>query len=222
LKPEKIDFMETIGKLLKKLRQQQHLNINYISQETNISPHLITHLENDNFANLPSSTFTKGFITSYAKVVGLPSSKALAIFRRDFTVTESGKIMLKGLVKPLDKQTIITSKVLTCAAVGAFIAIFFIYLTHQFKDYNKAPEIEILKPKAHSIVKGPSVPIQGFVSADSTVYVNGNLAQVFPNGEFKAVATLPPGDHSISVKAINAQNKSCDQIIPIRVVDKQF
>jgi len=52
------------------------------------------------------------------------------------------------------------------------------------------------------------------------VYVNGNLVDVYPTGEFKAVANLPPGEHSVEIKAISTNNKSSDQQIPVKVIDK--
>jgi len=212
--------MDTIGTILRKLRLSNNLTLDAISAKTNIAPQLLKHLEEDAFQYLPACTFTKGFICSYAKVVGLSSDKALAIFRRDFTVSQSGKIMPKGLAEPIDKKTIIASKLLTYIGITASLLLFSGYLFYQFRSYQSAPKIEIIKPKAYSIVKGPNIPVQGFVSADSVVYVNGNLVDVYPTGEFKAVANLPPGEHSVEIKAISTNNKSSDQQIPVKVIDK--
>jgi hypothetical protein len=210
--------METIGKLLKRLRLERGLSLEDISFETRITPTLLAYLEEDNFQKLPVSAYTKGFITSYASVVGLHSDKALAVFRRDFTVSESGKILPKGLSHPLDKPTIVTSKVATSAGIVLFILVFFGYLAFQVKGYNSAPKITIVKPKAHTEVKGPGISIRGFVTADSTVYVNGAVVEVYPTGEFRAVADLPPGEHTISIKAVNSQQKSTDATIPLTVI----
>lgn len=212
--------METIGTILKKLRLQKNLTLESVSQQTNIAPHLLNFLEEDNYQHLPACTFTKGFICAYARVVDLPSDKALAIFRRDFTVSQSGKIMPKGLADPVDKKTFITSKILTAGGIAFSLMVFSGYLFYQLKSYQSAPKIEIIKPKAYSVVKGPNIPVQGFVSADSVVYVNGALVDVYPTGEFKAVASLPPGEQSVEIKAVSVNNKESGQNIPVKVVDK--
>ena len=212
--------MDTIGTLLRNLRLQKNLTLDVISKQTNISSHLLRFLENDDFAHLPACTFTKGFICSYAKVVGLSSDKALAIFRRDFTVSQSGKIMPKGLAEHMDKPKVIASKFLNISGLLVSLVLFSGYLFYQFKNYQSAPKIEIIKPKAYSVVKGPNIPVQGFVSADSVVYVNGYLVDVYPTGEFKAVASLPPGEHSVEIKAVSVNKKESGQNIPVRVVDK--
>ena len=212
--------MQTIGKLLQSLRQKQNLTLEQISNETNIAPHLLAFLEEDAFDKLPSSTFTKGFITSYAQVVDLSPQKALAIFRRDFTVSESGKILPKGLAKPLDKPTVITSKLLTFGGVAFATILFLGYLIFQLKTYHANPTIEVERPKPNAIVKGPIISVKGYVSAESTVFVNGTLTEVFPTGEFQATTQLPLGTHTIVVKAVSNQNKVSEQCIPVTVVDK--
>ncbi len=211
--------MQTIGQVLHFLRLQKKLTLALISKETNISPDLLKALEEDNYQALPSSTFTKGFICSYAKVLNFSCQKALAIFRRDFTVTESGKILPKGLAKPLDKKTFVTSKFAFSFMIFLLLSTFFIYLYVQIKNYNSSPQIDIIRPKVNTVVKGPQITVRGYVSADSSVYVNGNLVDVFPTGEFYASTQLPAGDQVITIKAINSQNKSSESKIPVIVID---
>jgi cytoskeletal protein RodZ len=212
--------LQTIGILLQSLRLKHNLTVEQVSQETNIATHLLAYLEEDNFEKLPCSTFTKGFITSYAKVVDLSAAKALAIFRRDFTITESGKIMPRGLAKPLDKPTIVTSKILVVGCIIFLMCIFTGYLLVQLRNYQANPTIEVIRPKANTMVKGPIIPLKGFVSADSSVYVNGQLCQVFPTGEFQATIQLPVGQQIIAVKAVSNQNKITVTEIPVTVIDK--
>lgn len=211
--------MQTIGQLLKSLRQQQQLSIDDISSRTNIASHLLGFLETDQYQKLPSSTFTKGFITSYAKVVGLPTQKALAVFRRDFIITESGKIMLKGLAKPLDKSTIVTSKLIKLSAIVFFITIFIGYLIFQLKNFHSDPTIEISRPKINAVVRGPIISVKGYVSSDSSVYVNDKLVEIFPTGEFRTTVQLPVGQQQITVKAVNSNNNISEYKIPVTVVD---
>lgn len=210
--------MQTIGQLLKSLREKKNLSLEDVSRETNIALHLLKNLENDDFLNLPSSTFTKGFITSYAKVLELDPQKALAVFRRDFLVGQSGKIMPKGLAKPLDRQTIITSKIMVIFFASLFIFSFFTYLFFQLKNYNAPPKLEILRPKQQSVVRGPIVSVNGFTSLDSSVFINGQMAEVYPTGEFRSNVSLASGENQIEIKAVNAKNKSTLLKIPVIVI----
>lgn len=212
--------MQTIGSLLKSLRLKKEITLTSISQETNIAIHLLKYLENDDYTNLPSSTFTKGFITKYAQLIGLSSQKALAIFRRDFIINESGKIMPRGLAKPLDKSTLITSKIFSIVGISIFIVLITVYLIFQLKNFQTPPNIEITRPKPNAVVKGPIVSVSGFVSTDSTVYINDAIADVFPTGEFRSSTKLEQGEQIIRIKAINSQQKQTQIEIPVTVVDK--
>jgi cytoskeletal protein RodZ len=212
--------VQTIGSLLKSLRLKKEISLENISQETNIAPHLLKHLENDDYSHLPSNTFTKGFISKYAQIVGLSSQKALAIFRRDFIIDESGRIMPRGLVKPLDKPTFITSKIFSIFGATLLLFIILGYLFFQLKNFKNSPNIEITRPKPNTVVKGPIISIKGFVSTDSTVYVNDAIADVFPTGEFHSSVHLEQGEQIIKIKAINSQQKQTQIEIPVHVVDK--
>jgi len=211
--------MQTIGQVLKSLRIKNRFTIKDISQETKIDTKLITYLESDQYSFLPSSTFTKGFITSYAKVLNFSPEKALAIFRRDFTVNQSGKILPKGLSKPLDKNTFIASKFFSNTVVALLILAFISYLGFQFKNFNSAPQINITRPKPNTVVRGPLISIKGYVSANSSVYVNGNIADLFPTGEFSANVQLPEGEQFIDIKAIDSQEKISETTIPVIVIN---
>ncbi len=211
--------MNTIGKLLKSLRIKSKLTLKNISDETNIPVSLLEYLEKDDYKNLPSSTFTKGFIISYAKIVGLSSEKALAIFRRDFEISELGKIMPRGLAKPLDKKTIITSKLgLTFILIFLMISVLG-YFIFQLYHYQAPPTLEVIKPKAYTVLRGPIITVSGFVSTDSSLFVNGKLIEVYPTGEFRTTISVPNGDSEIKIRAVDSRQKVTQLEIPITVVD---
>ena len=212
--------MQTIGLLLQSLRLKKNLTLEHVSNQTNIATYLLEALEADDFTKLPASTFTKGFITSYAKVVGLSPQRALAIFRRDFAIGQSGKIMPKGLAKPLDKETVVTSKWLVVLGIVILLLGFGGYIFFQLRNYSLPPSIDMIRPKPNTVVKGPIVPVKGFVSADSSVYVNSQVIEVFPTGEFQATVQLSPGNQTITVKAIDSNSKQSELLIPVYVVDK--
>lgn len=212
--------MVTIGTLLKSLRNKKNITLSYISSQTNIAPHLLKYLENDEYSKLPASTFTKGFITKYAEIVGLTPQKALAIFRRDFATNESGKIIPRGLAKPLDKNTFVTSRFFSYFGFAIFILLIFFYLLLQLKNYKKAPQIDIIRPKPNSVVRGPNISVKGYATADSTVKVNSAIADVFPTGEFQIAISLPEGEQILTIEAQNSNGKTTKLEIPVIVIDK--
>ena len=73
---------ESIGAYLKRLRGQLGFTIQDISSKTKISQSYLENLENEEFASLPNDVFIKGFLRSYAKVLGLTESDVLERFQQ--------------------------------------------------------------------------------------------------------------------------------------------
>lgn len=60
-----------IGDYLKARREESKLSIEKVSQKTKINLNILRALEANNFQALPSPAYIKGFVMSYARVVGL-------------------------------------------------------------------------------------------------------------------------------------------------------
>jgi cytoskeleton protein RodZ len=66
----------TIGTLLKKCREENNISIEDIAQKTKININILKALEEDDLHNLPNKTYVRGFVSNYAKTVGLDVNDA--------------------------------------------------------------------------------------------------------------------------------------------------
>jgi cytoskeletal protein RodZ len=80
-----------LGQYLKEKRQSKNFSLEKLSQKTKISVNILKNLENNDFENLPSAAYIKGFVKNYVRVFGLPLDEA--INKMEFTY-------LKVLGKP--------------------------------------------------------------------------------------------------------------------------
>lgn len=69
-----------LGALLKGEREKKGLSHEEVTQMTRLRRHYLVALENEDWKNLPSPVFVKGFITSYAKALGLDEGKLLELY----------------------------------------------------------------------------------------------------------------------------------------------
>ena len=83
----------TIGQLLKKARETKNLSIEDIVQQTKINSNVLRHLENDNLPQLPSKTYVKGFVLSYAKAVGIDQESAKEILELTYSLQDGSSEM---------------------------------------------------------------------------------------------------------------------------------
>ena len=60
----------TIGEFIRLKRENKNLSLKQISQKTKISTTKLEFLENDRLDKLPNKAYVKGYIKSYAKILG--------------------------------------------------------------------------------------------------------------------------------------------------------
>ncbi len=78
----------TLGEKLRQAREARDISISEVAEQTRISRLYIESIENDDYRPLPGGIFNKGFVKSYAKVVGVDESEALADYLKIITQQE--------------------------------------------------------------------------------------------------------------------------------------
>src|SRR4030042_2528491 len=68
---------ESLGHYLKREREKKNISLRDVSRNTRIREHLLEAMEADRHDLLPSATFVKGFLQSYAKYVGLDPNEVV-------------------------------------------------------------------------------------------------------------------------------------------------
>lgn len=74
--------MASIGEQLKDARLAQNKSLEEISSDTNISKKYLEALEVDDYEVFPAEVYTRGFLKSYAKNLGLNSQDILDEYKR--------------------------------------------------------------------------------------------------------------------------------------------
>jgi len=71
----------TVGQCLQRQRESRKMSLESVSQGTRINPAFIQALEEDAFQLLPSETYVRGFLQSYAKFIHLDPAEILGLYR---------------------------------------------------------------------------------------------------------------------------------------------
>lgn len=67
----------TLGEKLRQAREERGFSISEVAEQTRISALYLESIENNDYRILPGGIFNKGFVRSYAKVVGVDEQEAL-------------------------------------------------------------------------------------------------------------------------------------------------
>lgn len=89
LQPENPEF-ENTGQYLRKLRTEKGLTIKDVSNATRISEVNLNAIEAQDFQTLPADTFTRGFLTLYAKFLGVDPVRIVQQFMKERDAGKTG------------------------------------------------------------------------------------------------------------------------------------
>lgn len=197
--------MKTAGELLREKRLVMELDLAELAGKTKIKAEYLAAIEESRFADLPSSTFAKGFLRSYANCLHLNPETIVAMFRRDFTENQRGEIIPRGLLTPVNAKPkfLSVSLILTVIGILAFAG----FLTLQLMTWWRLPRLNILQPQ-NGETYGEKVTVKGSAERDATVAVNDQIVILNQNGQFSLDLVFPAGTHSVLVSATNRQGKS--------------
>lgn len=199
--------MKTVGDLLKNARQKRDLTLDQIAAYTKISKKYLIAIEDNDFHQLPSAAFSKGFLKTYADIVGLDPKTILAIFRRDFDQDNQGKIIPRSLLNPVKPAPAgLTPHRLSLILIiigSLLIAGFFLI---QIINFSSKPQLTLNEPAEKAILVSPIV-VRGQTSPQAVVTVNNKNVIVSPTGDFTTQINLTPGEHTLIISAENRNNQ---------------
>jgi len=89
--------MSSVGLYLREFRERRGISLEEIARSTRVLHRYLEAIEADDFAALPATVFTKGFIRSYCQALDLPPDEALALYEeRRAASGEGGKPAVAG------------------------------------------------------------------------------------------------------------------------------
>ncbi|MFZ0134191.1 MAG: DUF2914 domain-containing protein [Desulfobacterales bacterium] len=72
--------MQTVGTYLKREREAKNISLGEVAQLTKISQFYLDFLEKDDYEKLPQGPYIKGYISSYARLIGSSADEALKLY----------------------------------------------------------------------------------------------------------------------------------------------
>jgi len=208
--------MERISDLLKKKRLDRDLTLENIARETKIKEEFLYAIEEGDFQSLPSENYALGFVKNYSKFLGIPLTKAMPLFRREYKSKHSMSIVpeFRETSSKFNKKFFLNSKTFIVALI---VVIFAVYVFIQYSSLIFAPKLEITNPKDGSTIKTNVVEVSGKTDPYAQVLVNGEDVYVSLSGTFRKSIYSFSGDNEIEVIAKNRFGKESRREINVKV-----
>jgi cytoskeletal protein RodZ len=92
--------MESLGRYLRRERELRQISLEEIAQTTRIPLRMLQSIEEDQHDLLPGEVFTRGFLKSYAKSVGLCADDILARYGERRSPEEAAPAPITAITPP--------------------------------------------------------------------------------------------------------------------------
>jgi cytoskeletal protein RodZ len=209
---------KTIGEILKGQRLQHRLSLEDLSKRTRIRQEYLEALENNQFDQLPSAIFVKGYIKTYSNLFGMDYQPLLALLRRDFKESAAGTLVPREFIKPvLKKRQYWTPVTLAVLCLATIFLTLIGYVGVQWYNIQKPPSLKVTAPKEGESVSA-NFEVKGVTVNDAIVTVNSQPLSLQQDGSFQTEVYIPrEGIHTITVEATDRRGKKSVEQVSVHV-----
>jgi cytoskeletal protein RodZ len=201
--------MKTVGSILKEARGAKNLTLDQAEAATKIRLKFLQAIESDDYTDLPSVSYAKGFVKNYSEYLGLDSTTVLAFFRRQTAEVTRSSLLPKDASEPMGKSLFqLTPGKFLAGILIVLVLIFLGYLGFQYRKLNQPPGLSVDSPENQLVTHERRVDILGKTDPDATVTVNGINTTVRADGKFFYPIPLESGVNKITVVATSRFGKT--------------
>lgn len=212
---------ETIGSILKKMREDKDLGLEKLSLETKIQIKYLRWIEEDNYKKLPPQVYVEGFLKSCAKYFEEDPKKIISLFRKEQEIRDNiskDSVKIKKIVK--NKPIIISLKTLLSALVFVLAAGAYFYIYKQADFIFAPPKIQVFSPPQDVEVFDKDLDVIGIASEGSQISINSQSVYSDESGKFQEKIYLNKGLNVIRISAENKIGKKTEIVRNIIYNDK--
>ncbi len=213
--------MIRIGITFSEERKRQNLTLSEVASILKIKVEFLEAIEEGNFNALPSSAYAHGFVRNYAKFLGLPVEKSLAIFRREDSAEKTIDVLPKGLLK--ERQIALPRLRFGKSAVlgGILFIIILGFLLFQYRAAVFDPALSIDMPRENDTVKSLTIEVKGKTDPNATLLIGSESVPIQNDGTFKKKIAVFPGNTILEFKVENKFGRTTTLKRNIKVVPSE-
>lgn len=151
--------VDSVGELLSAERHRLGLSEKEVADQLHITMHYVRAIESNNFEKLPGAVFAKGYIKSYAMLLGVAEERVMAYYN-DFVSEQQDAAREKTRIQVRRRKD--KNRPWVIASAAAFFGLFVVIWL--FND----PAEELQEPGLTEVEENPETPINT-AAIDATV-----------------------------------------------------
>ncbi len=205
----------SIGKKLKSVREGKKINLEEVSSNLKIGQQFLEAIEVGNYEMIPGEVYLRGFVKNYSEYLGLDSTRALKVLKRE---REYARKIKQSLRVKKEKQLPDTNLKFTPGKLFWFIfvlvlAIFGILMLIRAFVAIQRPKLFLTFPmeaeasytQTYKIdTSSEKIKLKGEINAGNGLYLNDKVIETFGLGEFETPdIELREGENNFEIKTRN-------------------
>lgn len=208
--------MRNISDILREEREKKGLSLDDVVAALKIRKNFIINIEKGDFEPLPSESYAMGFVKNYADYLGISSTRAAALFRREYEAKQIEVIPKFRKTSRLPGKRLF-SRSAKGYVVTAIIIVAVVYIAFQFSFLFTGPKLSLKTPRNGSVVASGVVFVTGKTDPYATVTVNGENVYVDLSGTFRKTLYVYHETEKITVVAHNRYGKETKKEVEVQV-----
>lgn len=198
----------TVGEILRDERESRRYRLDDLAKRTRIRLEYLEALEANEFEKLPSATFVKGYIRTYAQLFGFDHKPLIALLRRDYKESARGTLVPREFITPVLKPSFSLNSItlLVVFLISTFVSLLG-YVGIQWYNLNRPPELVVTAPVEQDQVASRII-VSGETDPDAVLTVNDQPVALQQDGSFSTeIFISTEGISTISVEATDRRGK---------------
>jgi len=204
----------SLGETLKKARSQKNVSLEQAEEETKVRIKYLKALEEEDYAILPETVYSIGFLAKYADFLELEKESLVDQFKRERgTSKKNSKLLLERNLK--ESFFYLTPKTAIFFLIVVFIIGIVGYVFYSVRQFTLPPNLEVALPASGQVIKDDKVEIVGKTDGGVTLVINNQMVLIDDKGNFHQQVHLNQGLNTFEVKAKNQLKKESAKVLKV-------
>lgn len=218
---------QTIGDRLKRARFSKRCSIREAEEATRIRAHFLLALESDEWRQLPSEVYGRGYLLQYADFLGLSRASVLADYEKQKNLLlHRCRNKEEDVLAPKKSFTLprfyITPRFVTYIVAAFLVLSLGGYLMVQVNRFAAVPVLKIAEPVVADnsplsavVVHDATVTLTGQTSVGAQLTINSEQVMVDSDGVFHHKIELTRGENIIQIKATSRSKAERTELLKV-------
>jgi cytoskeleton protein RodZ len=155
----------SLGSMLREAREKLGLSVADVAVQIKFAPRQIEALEADDFEHLPEPAFVRGFVRSYAKILGLDAQILLASMPQ--TKTAAAELIPASVGVPFPNAYSVRQQNMIWLGAASLVAV--ILIGFSFWQFKAPPDKQSKTPQVESVPVEAKVPDEPAASESAMI-----------------------------------------------------